>query len=62
MLPMYASSWSPWSLAWSGGIPVKLRSWSTVPAGTSTTPFRYERWDSAIANGPFSEVHWSSVT
>ena len=42
-LPTYASSWSPRSLAASGGDPVKLRNWSTVPAGTSTTPLVYVR-------------------
>jgi hypothetical protein len=31
------------SLAASGGDPVKLRNWSTVPAGTSTTPLVYVR-------------------
>ena len=61
VLPTYANSWSPRSLA-ARTPPVKLDSWSTVPAGTSTTPFRYERWDAVIANGPFGEVHWLSVT
>jgi hypothetical protein len=63
MLPTYANSWSPRSLV-ARTPPVKLDSWSTVPAGTSTTPFRYERWTSPglLANGPVGERYSSSVT
>jgi len=61
-LPTYASSWSPRSLA--ASTPVKLAAVSTVPGGTSETPFLYVRWESPgrSPNGPFTEVHVSSVT
>ena len=67
VLPTYANSWSPRSLAWRMP-PVKFRAWSTVPGGTSLpSPFvadRKVRWGSRglRANGPVGESQLSSVT
>jgi hypothetical protein len=67
VLPTYANSWSPRSLAWRMP-PVKFRAWSTVPGGTSLpSPFvadRKVRWGSKWlrANGPVGESQLSSVT
>ena len=67
VLPTYANSWAPRSLAWRMP-PVKFGACSTVPGGTSLpSPLiadRKVRWvlRGLRANGPVGESQLSSVT